>query len=210
MSENFEIALPIVSPVANLQLADPSLVNFYKDLEHRTYWLNEEIGECTLDLVQYILYWNREDKDVPIEERIPIRIIVNSIGGSLSISETLSNIIKMSKTPVYAFALGLVASGASLVYLSCHKKFALPNALFLLHKGGCSDVSGTYDEVLAFAKDYEKQMNTLISFYIANTDYTEEEVKKNIQTDWYIRTEEAKEKGMVNEIITDIDIFWGN
>jgi ATP-dependent protease ClpP protease subunit len=51
-------------------------------------------------------------------------------------------------------------------------------------------------------------METLIDFYIQNTDYTEEEIVNNIQTDWYIRTEEAVKKGIVDEIITNIDVFY--
>lgn len=200
--------LSLLPNTANLQLADPTLVNFYTDLEHRTYWLNDEINNYTFDLVQYIIRWNREDAGIPIEDRKPIRIIIDCAGGQLSVSETVSNIIKMSKTPVYGIALGYVASGASVIYLSCHLKFALPNAVFVLHKGSCSGVSGTYDEIVAFAKDYEKQMETLIDFYIENTDYTEEEIVNNIQTDWYIRTEEAVKRGIVDEIITNIDVFY--
>lgn len=200
--------LSLLPNVANLQLADPTLVNFYTDLEHRTYWLNDEINNFTFDLVQYIIRWNREDAGIPIEDRKPIRIIVDCAGGQLSVSETVSNVIKMSKTPVYGIALGYVASGASVIYLSCHIKFALPNAVFVLHKGSCSGVSGTYDEIVAFARDYEKQMETLINFYIQNTNYTEQEIVENIQTDWYIRTEEAVQKGLVDEIITNIDVFY--
>lgn len=203
-----ETMLPIVLPDnATLQLADPSLVNFYLDLENRVYWLSDEINNYTFDLVQYIIRWNREDKGIPTEERKPIRIIIDCPGGFLSVSETVSNVIKMSKTPVYGIALGQAASGASVIYLSCHKRFALPNTVFVLHKGSCSGVSGTYDEIVAFARDYEKQIETLIEFYIQNTKYTEEEIAENIQTDWYIRTEEALEKGIVDEIITDIDLF---
>lgn len=200
--------LSLLPNTANLQLADPTLVNFYTDLEHRTYWLNDEISNYTFDLVQYIIRWNREDAGIPVEDRKPIRIIIDCAGGQLSVSETVSNIIKMSKTPIYGIALGYVASGASVIYLSCHLKFALPNAVFVLHKGSCSGVSGTYDEIVAFAKDYEKQMETLIDFYIENTDYTEEEIVNNIQTDWYIRTEEAVKRGIVDEIITNIDVFY--
>ena len=208
MANCYEIHLPqLLSAGANLQLADPSLVNFYLDLEHRIYWLNDEITDYTFDLVQYITRWNREDKDIPIQERRPIRIFIDCQGGHLSVSETLSNLIKMSKTPVYGIALGTVASGASVVYLSCHKKFALSNSLFILHKGSCSGVSGTYDEIVSFAKDYEKQIETLMLFYIDHTKYTEEEIVENIQTDWYIRIDEALEKGMVDEVITDIDIL---
>ncbi len=207
MADTFEIHLPPMDAGANLQLADPSLVNFYNDLDNRVYWLNDEINNFTFDLVQYIIRWNREDKNTPIEKRKPIRIIVDCGGGSLSVSETLSRLIKMSKTPVYGIALGFVASGASVIYLSCHKKFALPNSVFVLHKGSCSGISGTYDEVVAFARDYEKQIETLIDFYIENTKYTEEEILENIQTDWYIRCEEALEKGLVDEVIDSIDVF---
>jgi ATP-dependent Clp protease protease subunit len=207
MSDLLELTLPVLPETANWQLADPSLVNFYSDLENRTYWLNDEINNYTFDLVQYITRWNREDKGLPVEERKPIRLIIDCGGGHLSVSETVSNIIKLSKTPVYAIALGYVASGASVIYLSCHKRYALPNSVFVLHKGSCSGVSGTYDEIVAFARDYEKQIETLIDFYIKNTKYTEAEIEENIQTDWYIRTEEALEKGIVNEIITDIDIL---
>lgn len=207
MSDCFEIQLPSIPNGANLQLADPSLINYYSDLENRIYWLNDEISNYTFDLLQYITRWNREDKGLPAERRKPIRIIIDCAGGALSVSETLSNVIKMSKTPVYGIALGFVASGASVIYLSCHKKFALPNSVFVLHKGSCSGVSGTYDEIVSFARDYEKQIEMLMEFYIENTKYTEEEIEENIQTDWYIRMDEAIEKGLVDEMITDIDIL---
>jgi ATP-dependent Clp protease protease subunit len=169
--------------------------------------LNDEISNYTFDLLQYITRWNREDKGLPTNKRKPIRIIIDCAGGALSVSETLSNIIKMSKTPIYGIALGFVASGASVIYLSCHKKFALPNSVFVLHKGSCSGVSGTYDEIVSFARDYEKQIEMLMEFYIEHTKYTEEEIEENIQTDWYIRMDEAIEKGLVDEMITDIDIL---
>lgn len=199
--------LELLHDNANLQLADPALANFYVDLQNRIYWLTEEISEDTLDLVQYITRWNLEDKGKTVKERKPIRIIIDCNGGALSTSETISNIIRLSKTPVYGIALGLVASGASVIYLSCHKKYAMPNTVFVLHKGSCSGVSGTYDEIVSFARDYEKQIETLMNFYIEHTGYTEEEIVENIQSDWYIRIDEAVEKKLVDELITDIDVL---
>ena len=201
------LVLPSMHDSANLQLADPSLVNFYADIKNRVYWLTEEIGEETLDLVQYITRWNREDRGIPVEDRTPIRLIIDCGGGSLSVSETLSNIIKMSKTPIIGIALGFVASGASVIFLSCHKKYALPNTVFVLHKGSCNGVSGTYDEIVSFARDYEKQIEMLMEFYIEHTGYTQEEIEENIQTDWYIRMDEAVDRKLVDEVITDIDIM---
>lgn len=207
MSDSIEFALPILPDTANLQLADPSLVNYYHDIENRIYWLTDEINNYTFDLVQYIVRWNREDKGLPPEERKPIRIIIDCPGGALTVSQTVSHIIKMSETPVVGIALGCVASGASLIYLSCHRRLALPNTVFILHKGSCSGISGTYDEIVAFARDYEEQIDTLIEFYSNNTNYSEEEIEANIQTDWYIRMEEALARGLVHSTIDSIGVF---
>lgn len=207
MSDSIEFALPMIPNTANLQLADPSLVNYYHDIENRIYWLTDEINNYTFDLVQYIIRWNREDKGLPPEERKPIRIIIDCPGGALTVSQTVSHIIKMSETPVVGIALGCVASGASLIYLSCHRRLALPNTVFILHKGSCSGISGTYDEIVAFARDYEEQIDTLIEFYSNNTNYTEEEIEANIQSDWYIRMEEALARGLVHSTIDSIGVF---
>ena len=188
-------------------LADPSLVNYYNDLENRTYWLNDEINHFTFDLVQYILRWNKEDKGIPTEERKPIRVIVDCHGGMLSVTKTIVNIIKLSKTPVHMFALGFVASGASMIYLAGHKRYALPNTTFLLHKGNCGGLSGTFDELLAFMEDYQKDVAELIGFYKENTKFSPEDIENKIQGEWYIRIDEALENGIVDEIVTDIDLF---
>jgi ATP-dependent Clp protease protease subunit len=192
---------------STLQLPDPSLVQYYNDLQNRTIWIDEEIDGMTLDVVSKILRWNREDKDIPIEQRKPIRILFNSPGGSLDVEEILVSIIKVSETPVYGVALGMVASAASLVYLSCHKRFALPNAYFVFHRGSCQNLGGNYNEIQAAMEDYKIQVKKMEKFYIENTNYTEEEVKKNIATDWYIRGDELIEKGIVNEWIESIDVF---
>lgn len=204
MDELFEISIP--SP-ANLQLADPSLLNFYNDLEQRIYWLTGTIGDSTLDLIQYIIKWNREDKGKPVEERQPIKLIIFSEGGALDVEESIVSFIRLSKTPVYGIAVGMVASAASLIYLSCHKKYAINSAYFLLHKGSCHGLSGNYNEVEAFMKNYQEQVKKMVAFYIANTQYSEEEVNQNINTDWYVRFPEALEKGLVDEMIEDIDFL---
>lgn len=190
-----------------LALPDPSLLQYYHDLENRTIWIDEEIDGMTLDVVSKIIRWNQEDKDKPVEARKPIRILFNSPGGSLDVEETLVSIIKLSKTPVYGIALGMVASAASLIYLSCAKRFALRNAYFIFHRGSCQNIGGNFNEIQAAMDDYKVQIAKLERFYIENTGYTEEEIKKNIVTDWYIRGNELIEKGVVHEWIDSIDIF---
>ena len=61
--------------------------------------------------------------------------------------------------------------------------------------------------ILRRTYDYKEQVKKMVSFYVENTQYTEEEVNKNINTDWYVRFPEALERGLVDEMINDIDFL---
>lgn len=191
----------------NLQLPDPSLVMYYNDFANRIIWIEGEIDDMLLDVASKIIRWNREDKDLSIKDRKPIRIFFNSPGGSLDVEETLVSIIKLSKTPVYGVALGMVASAASLIYLSCHRRFALQNAYFIFHRGSCQNLGGNYNELQAAMDDYRAQIEKMEKFYIENTKYPEEVIKEKIKTDWYIHIEEAIEFGVVTDLVENIDIL---
>lgn len=192
---------------ANLQLASPSLVNYYHDFNNRCLWLDSEIDEDNFSLVQAIIRWNQDDADIPIGLRKPIKIFFHSPGGSLDVGEILTSIIKLSRTPVYGIALGMVASAATLVYLGCHKRYALPNAYFILHRGSCEGIGGNYNEIQAAMEDYRLQIARMEKFYIENTTYPEEVIKSKIQTDWYIHCEEAMKYGIVTDLIESIDVL---
>ena len=189
---------------ANLQLADPSLVQYYHDLANRSIWIDGEINVSTLDIVSKIIRWNREDKGKPVDERKPIKLFFLSPGGDLEIEEAVVSTIRLSQTPVWGIAMGMVASAASLIYLSCHKRFALPNAYLIIHQGS-AQMGGNYDQMVAAMKDYEEQIERMTKFYIENTDYTEEEIRANIKTDWYVRGEELLERKLITNWVSTID-----
>lgn len=192
----------------NLQLPDPVLVQYYKDLKERVIWIEGEIGDNNLDIVSKIIQWNKEDKEVSIKDRKPIKIFINSVGGSLDTADTLISIFKLSKTPIYGFALGMVASAASLIFLACHKRYALPNSYFILHKGSYSSGGTTnYNELMSAMEDYRAQIEKMVNFYIENTQYPEEIIREKIKVDWYIHTPEALEYGIITDLIENIDVM---
>lgn len=203
--DDFFRNLQIEGPAATMQLPDPDLAQYWEDLKNRIVWINDEITENTLDLVSKIIYWNREDKDIPVEARKPIRIIFFSPGGSLDVQDTLVSMIKLSKTPIYGVALGMVASAASMIYLATHKHYALPNAYFILHRGSCQNISGDYANVQNAMEDYRRQVERLEKFYIENTKIPEEVIKEKLNSDWYVRGEKTIEYGLVDEWVTDIN-----
>ena len=129
--ESMNIIIP--KAIENCQLPDPELRNYYVDLENRTFWLDEEVTPYLLELVKYIVRWNAEDGAKPVEKRKPIRIFFFSPGGDLDINYALIDTIKMSKTPVIGINIGQCASAAAYIFLSCHKRYMLPHAYFILH-----------------------------------------------------------------------------
>lgn len=201
-----KVLVPIPD-IANEQLPDASLLQFYRDLNDRIYWVSDEIDTFSYDLIQYILQWNKEDKNIPIEERKPIKLIFCSPGGDIDVEEAIVSVITLSKTPIWGIAVSCVASAASVIYLSCHKKLALPNAYWILHRGSCN-LNGTYDQVMAAVQDYAFQVAKMMEFYKTHTSYTKEEIEENMDTDWYVRLEEALQYGIVDEVVTDLDILF--
>ena len=72
--------------LANYKLPDPTLIDYYKRLKNREILINQDIDDWVVEWTQEIIEWNRIDKNegIPIEDRIPIKIFINSNGGSLN------------------------------------------------------------------------------------------------------------------------------
>lgn len=191
---------------ANATIPDPSLLWYYEDLEDRVYQLVGEVDEGLLDFSRHVIRWNREDKGKPIEERKPIKLFFFSPGGSLDINYSVIDIIRLSKTPIIGINMGVCCSAAAYIYLACHKRYMLPHSYFVFHQGS-SQMSGTYGEVVAIMTDYQNQIAELSSFMEERTTYTSEEITDNIVTEWYVREEEALEKGVCHEVIEDIEVL---
>lgn len=191
---------------ANATIPDPSLLWYYEDLEDRVYQLVGEVDEGLLDFSRHVIRWNREDKGKPVEERKPIKLFFFSPGGSLDINYSVIDIIRLSKTPIIGINMGVCCSAAAYIYLACHKRYMLPHSYFVFHQGS-SQMSGTYGEVVAIMTDYQNQVAELSSFMEERTTYTSEEITDNIVTEWYVREEEALEKGVCHEVIEDIEVL---
>ena len=202
------ITLHIPQPLENMNLPNPELLSYYSDLEKRIIWLEEEVTECTLEFVRKIIEWNREDEMNGLEpkDRKPIKIFFFSPGGDLDVNYALIDTIRLSKTPVYGINIGRCCSAAAYIYLSCHHRYMMNHSYFVFHQGS-SQLSGNYNEVVAIMNDYQGQVAELSNLMKERTLYTEEEIMDNIVTEWYVRKEEALEKGVCHEIINDISVL---
>lgn len=200
------ISLEIPKSVENLQLPDPALLDYYKDTESRVFWLEGEVDGETLELVKTIMRINHEDAKykIPIEERTPIRIFIDTNGGSVQVMWSLINAIKMSATPVYTIVYCMALSAGSYILAAGHKRFAFPGSTILVHSGGVG-YQGTVEQVESAKKYYDRFDKMTNDFFVANTKVNIKELKRKGAVDWYMSAEDALSYGIVDRIIESFD-----
>lgn len=201
---NDPVIVQIPSEIENVQLPSPELLTFYKDKANRCLWIDTEINDMSLEFCRLIIQWNREDSELEISQRKPIKLFFFSPGGDIDVNYTIIDTIKMSKTPVWGINMGSCCSAAAYIYLACHRRFVLPHAYFLFHQGSGA-FNGTYLEILSQIQYYQEQVEELTSIMKESTIYTDEELAENIAGEWYVRAAEAIEKGVSHEIVSDIN-----
>ena len=188
----------------DLELPPPELVEFYRRLSDREIVWNDIITDCMIDVPLYIIKWNKEDANVPVEERKPIKIFINTNGGDLSVTMLTASVIALSKTPVITIGMGRAYSGGALLLMSGHKRLIFDSTSVLIHDGSSGAIgdSGKVLDSLEFTKDSEDRV---IQFILSHTRITSELMKENYRRDWYMFSEDAIYYGVADKIITDID-----
>lgn len=164
--------------------------------------IDEETGES---VEQMIRFFNRADNEdnIPADKRQPIKIYINSGGGSLNATLMMIDAIKMSKTPVYTITTGAAYSGGFFTSICGHKRFGYKNSSYLYHEGSCV-MGGDAHKFRNQAKFYEGQLLLLKDITLSNTKISEEEYDKHIKDDWWFTAEEALAYGIIDEISEEI------
>lgn len=182
---------------------DMSTVIAYAQTVNREILLEGEITDGTgVGIETVIRFFNQYDEaeHIPVSERTPIKIYIDSPGGNLTDTLTMVDAIKFSKTPVYTICSGCAYSGGFFTFIAGHKRFAYPHASFLYHEGSTGN-GGTASQFENYAAFYRKQVNQLKDIVLNNTKITEEEYEKMKKDDCWYLADEALEKGICDEII---------
>lgn len=207
MNELENVLLSIPSSVANLQLPDPDLRNFYQDEQDRIFWVDGEIGDNLLDLVKLIIRCNKEDKEKSIEERKPIKVFIDSPGGDVCALWTTIKAIEISKTPVYTINYCTAYSAAADLLASGHKRYALPGTSVMVHSGSCM-YGGTMEQAENMKKHFDKLGKNVTDYFLAHTKVDPKTFKKKAPGDWYMDEDEALKNGLIDEIVTTFDTLY--
>ena len=166
-------------------------------LKERIIFLGEEVNDVTASLVvAQLLFLEAEDPEKDIH------LYINSPGGSVTAGMAIYDTMQFVKCDVSTTCIGMAASmGAFLLAGGAKgKRYALPNAEIMIHQplGG---VQGQATEIEIAAKHIlgtKEKLNKILS---ANTGKPYEEVCKDTERDNWKSAEEAKEYGLIDEVI---------
>ena len=207
MGELDNILMGIPSSVANLQLPDPDLRDFYVNEQNRIYYVDGQIDDSTLDLIKFIFKCNKEDAGKPTEERKRILIMIDSPGGSVEVLASIIGAIKISKTPIWTCCY-CTAYSAAADLLSCgHKRFALPQSSMMFHAGSCQ-YGGTQSQVDSAKKFFDSMGKRVSDEVNSRTRFDAKFLRKLKTDDMYMNEEEALKLGVIDEIVDNMDILY--
>lgn len=131
-----------------------------------------------------------------------IQLYINTPGGSVTAGLAVYDTMQYVKPPISTVCVGLAGSmGATLLAAGAKgKRFALPNSEILLHQvaGGAA---GAAIEIEITAKQIIKIKEKLNKILAKHTGQPLEKIEKDTDRDFYLSAEEAKEYGIIDEVI---------
>ena len=210
VGKNDEISIEGIPLVANTAeqdqlLPNPGLLEFYNDLRNRILYIDDGVEtQMAVEIHKLILAWNREDKDLPVEERKPIKIMIHSPGGSVPDMNTIIDTIMLSKTPVYTYNIGMAYSAGFDILLAGAKRFCLPKSEALFHLGFFS-AQGSATAVTDASDNYKRTLKKFEEWVLTRTKIDKTLFNKKRKSEWYMDAEEQVKYGVVDGIVTDID-----
>lgn len=166
-------------------------------LKDRIIFLGEEVNETTASLViAQLLFLESEDPSKDIQ------LYINSPGGMVTAGLAIYDTMNYIKCDVSTICMGLAASmGAFLLSSGTKgKRFALPNSEIMIHQpsGGAK---GQATEIEIVAENILKTKKRLNEILAKNTGKPYEQVVADCERDHYLTAQEAKEYGLVDDVI---------
>ena len=177
---------------------------FSRLLNDRIIVLSEDVNDTSASLVvAQLLYLEGQDPDKDIS------LYINSPGGSISAGMAIHDTIQYIKCDVSTICMGMAASMGAFLLASGTKgkRFALPNAEIMIHQpliagGQGGGLSGQATDIKIHADHIIRtraKMNRLLSEY---TGQPLGKVEQDTERDNFLSAQEAKEYGLIDEVIT--------
>jgi len=170
-------------------------------MDARTILISDPVDhKLTAKVTAQLLFLDHEDQEKPI------RIFINSPGGSVYDGFAIYDMIRFVRPKVKIISSGLSASAATVIMLAADKedRMAMPNARIMIHqpsmqfRGAAEDVRRTAEEVLKI----KKKINQM---YADETGQPFEKVQEDTDRDYWMSPDEALEYGLISKIVHSYD-----
>ena len=167
-------------------------------LEDRIIFLGEEVNEHTANvIVAQLLHLANEDPEKDIH------LYINSPGGSVYDGLAIYDTMNFIKPDVATYGIGLQASmGAFLLSSGAKgKRHLLPNARVMIHQPSSGTQGKVTDQEISLKEAIELK-EKLAAMMAKNTGQKLAKVKADMERDFWMSAEQAKEYGVVDDVIT--------
>ena len=170
---------------------------FSRLLKERIIFVTGEVNDQMADLViAQLLFLESEDP------KKDIQLYINSPGGSVSAGLAIYDTMQYVKPDVSTICVGMAASMGAILLTSGAKgkRYALPNADTLIHQplGGAQ---GHASDIEIHAKNILKKRELLNKILSERTGQPLEKIERDTDRDFILTAEEAKEYGLIDEVI---------
>jgi ATP-dependent Clp protease protease subunit len=156
-------------------------------------------GQTARKVIEQLLALEADD---PTKD---IWLFLNSPGGEVNSGFGIFDTMRFIKPEVKVIVSGLAASIATVILLGAKKefRFAMPNARLLIHQpliGG--HVQGQATDIEITAREMLKTREKIAVLYNKETGQPLERIERDIERDYWMTSDEAKEYGLISRVIS--------
>ncbi len=166
-------------------------------LKDRIVFLGTPIDDTVANLIMaQLLHLESEDADKDIN------LYINSPGGEITGLFAIYDTMQFIKPEIATYCMGQAASAAAVLLAAGTKgkRHALPHARILIHQP-YSGAGGQASDIEIQAKEITRMRELLERVLAHHTDQTMEKIRKDTDRDFIMNADEAKDYGIVDEVI---------
>ncbi len=168
-------------------------------LKERIIFLGTVIDDQIANLViAQLLFLESDDPEKDVH------LYLNSPGGSIDAGLGIYDTMQYIKPQVETICVGMAASmGAVLLAGGAPgKRLALPHSRIMIHEAAAGNIGGKVSDVEIYTKELRKAQETVSQILARHTGKSFETVMKDTEQDKFMSCDEAKEYGLIDEILT--------
>jgi ATP-dependent Clp protease protease subunit len=169
-----------------------------KLFEERIIFLGVQVDAASADdVIAQLIVLESQDPDRDIV------MYINSPGGSFTALTAIYDTMQYVRPDIQTYCLGQAASAAAVLLGAGApgKRYALPNARILIHQPAMEGTGGMASDLEIQANEVLRMRKWLESTLAHHTGRTEEQIEKDIERDKILTAEDAKEYGLVDEVL---------